>query len=311
MKTVKAAANSITDVDLGKRTAVTAFATYKSLDRDKDRSFKGMFTKSWNEFPDTRVFLNHDKTQAPGKIFGDDFKKSLWEDDNHAYAKMWFSTSTLGEDTLKSLSEGIYKDSSFWFVPTKYEKNAEGGFNLREVLQKDVSVLSHWGAHPESKIVSVQKAASDLQPGEAILKQLSTDEISFLRDFITGQNNNLISLAAFAAGLPESSDIYTWVNSILSDLSYSISRFKGQLVWGQKSWSYDELTERLSRLKSFCKNTTASDECIQNVLKEAEGIESLIMMADTPEAAQPKEQFKSKDNDSDNLQLLNIKLLLS
>lgn len=309
MKTVKAAANSITDVDLGKRTAVTAFATYKSLDRDKDRSFKGMFTKSWQEFPDTRVFLNHDKTQAPGKIYGDDFKKSLWEDDDHAYGKLWFGTSTLGSDTLKALDEGIYKDSSFWFVPTKYEKNAEGGYNLREVLQKDISVLSHWGAHPESKIQSVQKAASELQPGEEILKQLSTAEISFLRDFISGMNNNLISLASFAAGLPENSDIYTWVNSVLSDLSYSISRFKGQLVWGQKSWSYDELNERLNRLKSFCQNTTASDDCIKNVLKEAEEIESLLMMADTPAPAHVKEQ--SKSNGSNDLTLMNIKLLLS
>jgi len=309
MKTVKAAANSIKDVDLGKRTAVTAFATYKSLDRDKDRSFKGMFTKSWNEFTDTRVFLNHDKTQAPGKIFGDDFKKSLWEDENHAYAKMWFGTHTLGDDVLKQMDEGIIKDSSFWFVPLKYDKNEAGGYNLREVLQKDVSVLTHWGAHPESKIVAVQKAASDLLPAPEVLKQLTQDEISFLRDFINGFNEDLISLINFAAQLNETSDIYTWVNSIISDLSYTITRFKGQLVYGQKSWTIDELSERLSRLKSFCRNTTASDECIQNVLKEAEGIESLLLMADTPEAAQPEEQ--SKSSESDNLTLMNIKLLLN
>lgn len=307
----KAAANSIQDVDLGKRTAITAFATYGSLDRDKDRSFKGMFTKSWNEFQDTRVFLNHDKTQAPGKIYGDDFKKSLWEDDKHAYAKMYFGTHTLGDDTLKMMDEGIIKDSSFWFVPLKYDKNEAGGHNLREVFQKDVSVLTHWGAHPESKIVAVQKSANDLALPPEVLKQLSSDEITFIRDFISGMNEDLVSLTAFAAQLPETSDIYTWVNDVLASLSYSISRFKGQLIWGQKSYSVEELTDRFKKLESFCRNSTASDDTLKKVLKEAEGIKALLLMADTSMDAQPEKQSKSKEEELDRIKLMNINLLLS
>lgn len=309
IKTHKAASNSITDVDLGKRTAVTAFATYGSLDRDKDRAHKGMFTKSWNEFTDVRVFLNHDKNQTPGKLYEGSVAKSLWEDDKHAYAKMWMGTHTLGEDVLKMMDEKIITDSSYYMVPTKYKKNASGGYDFTEVFQKEVSVLTHWGAHPESKIVSVQKAASDVEITEAVLKQLNSDEVSFLRQYVAQLNGNLLSLTAFAAGLAETSDIYTWVNSLIGDISYTVSRFKDRLVWGQKMWSPDELTQRLAKLKSFCKNTTASDDTIQNVLKEAEELETFLMMEGTPKAAQPMEQPKSS-GDSDALALLNIKLLL-
>lgn len=309
IKTHKAAANSITDVDLGKRTAVTAFATYGSLDRDKDRAHKGMFTKSWQEFKDVRVFLNHDKNLAPGKLHTDGLTKSLWEDNTHAYAKMWFGTSTLGDDTLKQMDEGIYTDSSYYMLPTKYTKNEAGGYNFTEVFHKEVSVLSHWGAHPESKIISVEKGASDIEITEAVLKQLNSEEISFLRQFVGQLNGNLLSLTTFSAGLPETSDIYTWVNSLIGDMSYTVSRFKDRLVWGQKMWSPDELTQRLAKLKSFCKNTTASDSAIKNVLKEAEELEAFLMMEDTHKVAQPGEQSKSSGND-DALALLNIKMLL-
>lgn len=309
IKTHKAASNSITDVDLGKRTAVTAFATYGSLDRDKDRANKGMFTKSWREFQDVRVFLNHDKTLTPGKLFEGSVSKSLWEDDKHAYAKMWMGTHTLGDDVLKMMDEKIITDSSYYMVPLKYAKNEAGGYNYNEVFQKEVSVLTHWGAHPESKIVSVQKSANELNMSEGVLKQLSSDEIAFLRQFIGQLNGDLLSLSSFSAGLSETSDIYSWVNSVLADLSYSITRFKERLVWGQKMWSPDELTERLAKLKSFCKNTTASDDTIQNVLKEAEELETFLMMEGTHKAAQPSEQHKSNGNDN-TLAFLNIKMLL-
>jgi HK97 family phage prohead protease len=309
IKTHKAAANSITDVDLGKRTAVTAFATYGSLDRDKDRAHKGMFTKSWQEFQDVRVFLNHDKNQTPGKLYDGSVAKSLWEDDRHAYAKMWMGTHTLGDDVLKMMDEKIITDSSYYMVPTKYKKNEAGGYNFTEVFQKEVSVLTHWGAHPESKIVSVQKAAGETEIGEAILKQLNSDEVAYLRQFVGQLNGNLLSLTSFSAGLLETSDIYSWVNSVISDLSYTVTRFKERLVWGQKMWTPDELTERLAKLKSFCKNTTASDDTIKNVLKEAEELETFLMMEGTHKAAQPSEQPKSSGNDN-TLALLNIKMLL-
>lgn len=307
MRTVKAAANSISDVDLGKRTATTRFATYNSLDRDKDRSFKGMFTKSWNEFQDTRVFLNHDKTLAPGKIYGDDFRKSLWEDDKHAYAKMWFGTHTLGDDTLKMMDEGIIKDSSFWFVPIKYAKNAEGGYDLKEVFQKDVSVLTHWGAHPESKIVSVQKSFEQqkyfgtFDPGDLVTPRpgmAHMPEHEGLKMTIYER----VSYEFYSVRLPDGS-IHKWYRGD------ELIPAENAVISMPSDMDMKQLTERLTRLKSFCKNTTASDDTIKKVLKEAEGIEALLMMADTSDGtAQPVKQSKSND---DELALLNLKLLLS
>lgn len=315
----KAAQNSIIDVDLGKRTATVAYATYKSLDRDKDRAFKGMFSKSWQEFEDVRVFLNHDKTLAPARLeTGNGVGKmaqSFWEDDDHAYAKMWFGTHTLGEDTLKMMDEKLITDSSYLFLPmpNKFKKNEAGGFNFYEVFLKEVSVLTHWGAHPESKVVSVNKSANDIVIEEQVLKQLNQSEVDMLRSFISEFNGNLVSLAAFAASLPETSDIYTWVNYLIGDLSYTVTRFKDKLVYGQKSWTTDELSQHLQRLKSFARNSTASDATLQKIASEAEQIEALFFMDNDTHAkdGHPHEQPKVPGNEADQLALLNIKMLLS
>src|SRR3954468_2912050 len=103
---------SVKDIDLAKREAVIAFATYKSLDLDGDRSNRGMFDKSWRENTGiVRYFLNHDKKQAPGKI------EQLWDDADHAYARVKHGTHTIGEDVLKQLDEGIIVAASFGFDP--------------------------------------------------------------------------------------------------------------------------------------------------------------------------------------------------
>src|SRR5687767_3518360 len=86
------------DIDKGQRTAVIAFATYNNIDRDGDVLRRGAFNKSWQEAKeDIRFFLNHDKTQVPGRPI------EFWEDDNHAYAKAYLGTHTLGEDVLKMM----------------------------------------------------------------------------------------------------------------------------------------------------------------------------------------------------------------
>src|SRR6478752_6076160 len=315
----KAAQNSIMHVDLGKRTAVTAFAIYKSLDRDRDRAHKGMFTKSWQEFEDVRVFLNHDKTLAPARLETGNgtgkMAQSFWEDDDHAYAKMWFGTHTLGEDTLKMMDEKLITDSSYLFAPmaNKYKKNEAGGYNFYEVFLKEVSVLTHWGAHPESKVVSVNKSANEINIGEHIIKQLSPTDVDFLRSFISKFNGELVNLATFASTLSEDSDLFYWINGAITDISYTILRFKDKLIWGQKSWTPDELSQHLQKLKSFARNSTASDATLQKVIAEAEQIEALFFMDgnDTHKDGQPNEQSKVPNDEATQLALLNIQMLLS
>jgi len=301
---IKAAKESVSDVDLGKREAKVSFATYKSRDRDGDRANQGMFNKSWQEFKDVRLFENHDKLRAPGIIL------KMWDDPNHAYGHLKMGTHTIGNDVLKQMDEGIIKDTSYLFYALKADPLPGGGQDLREVFHKEISVLTHWGAHPGSKVMAVQKSAE--QFGPEVLKQLSTEEVVFLRDYIGRMNSQLVQLVEFGTGLPEGSDIYSWVNSVIGDLTYTISRFKDRLVWGQKEWTENELKERLHKLKSFCNNTTASDECIQNVLKEAEGIESLLTDYNSTLAAEKALKQPSIKNEAElELSLLNVKMLLS
>lgn len=306
----KAAKAVMKDVDLEKREVVTGFATYGTRDRDKDRANQGMFTKSWQEFKDVRVFENHDKTKAPGKI------QKLWDDKEGAYAHVKMGRHTLGNDTLLQIQDEIITDSSYLFVPQKGKAFADGGYDYTEVFHKEVSFLTHWGSHPESKIKAVAKSADEITLSPDVLKELTNDEVNYLKNFISAYNGNLQSLVTFGLGLNENSDLYVWVNEMISRVSDNISNFKYKIMWyGPKQKSEnDELMNRLAKLKSFCTNSTASDDCIQNVLKEAEQIE--VLLSEQTESTQSSRQSTLEQqkgaNDSNllQLQLLNLSMLL-
>lgn len=303
----KAASDAIRDVDLGKGEAVINFATYVSKDRDGDKANQGMFTKSWNEFKDVRFFKNHDKNTGPGKIL------KLWDDSEHAKSHVKFGTHTEGQDVLKQMDEGIIKDASYLFVPMKGTPFTTGGYNYTEVFHKEVSALTHWGAHPESKVQAVKKSAESLLiPGD-IAKELSTMELNFLREFIADSNAKMIQLVQFAATVSEDSDLYRWVHDVIGSLSYSIYSYKNQLVWNkprEKSWEA-EAQERLTKLKSFIKNTSASDATILEVEKEAEFIEGLIKCANgTQSSISTQEQQTGGNDEAEAIALLNLQMLL-
>lgn len=307
----KSAQKSINDVDMGKREAVIAFATYGTFDRDGDRANKGMMTKSWNEFTDVRFFENHEKKRAPGKIL------KLWEDSEHAFAQTKLGTHTLGDDVLKMMDEGIITDSSYGFDPIKATKIPGKGRDFKEIFHKEVSVLTHWGAHPGSKVVSVEK---EWENEVLELKQLNDQEKTFLRKIIAQNNANLQDMVSFAATLDETSDLYTWVNGIIADHSNNLRWMKDRLVWGQKEWDgadVSELKERLTTLKSFCRNTTASDDSIKMVLKEAETIEGIISKYDTAITSAATKALKQAASESDSadgdleISLLNLQLMLN
>jgi HK97 family phage prohead protease len=300
---IKSQQGAITDVDANSGIAKIQFATYNTADRDKDTVFPGAFTKSWQEFKDVRFFLNHDKLQAPGKI------QKLWDDKAGAYTEVKMGRHTLGQDVLKQMQDEIITDASYLMYPTKWDNKAGGGMNVREAFHKETSVLTHWGAHPGSKVMSVSKALQELEIANGLAKQLNADELDFLRTSISDMNDDLTNLVTFAAGLDENSDLYTWLNDVISSLSYAIQRFKSQLVWGQKEWSVDDLKTRLTKLKSFAHNSTASDECIQNILKEADEIESLLNFDESTLAA--TKALKQPEGISDEkIKFYNLNLLL-
>lgn len=158
---------TLKDIDTGKREAVLAHATYKSMDRDGDRAHRGMFDKSWQyRFQDLRYFLNHDRKQAPGKPI------RAWDDPDHAYTQVKHGTHTLGEDVLKMLDEGIIVAVSCGFDPTKQRKIPQKGYDYLEAFHGETSVLTHWAAHDESKVISVIKSAEQVVEDNKI-KELS------------------------------------------------------------------------------------------------------------------------------------------
>ena len=142
------------DLDKSSRTAIVAYSTYNNFDSDQDIVRKGAFTKSWKESAkDIRFFLNHDKNMVPGK------PTEFFEDERHAYAKSYLGTHTLGEDVLKMMDEGIITNASFGALPVKGKANKipGKGYEFKELILREYSVLTHWGANSESGVKSVSK----------------------------------------------------------------------------------------------------------------------------------------------------------
>lgn len=291
---------TVKDLDMGKREAVIAFATYASLDREKERANKGMFTKSWNEnFDDIRFFFNHDKKLAPGKPL--QFK----EDNDHAYMHAKLGTHTLGEDTLKMLDEGIIVASSYGFNPIKYTKMAGAGYDYKEVQHLETSVLTHWGAHRENFIASVVK---EFDPER--LKHLSDDEKAFLRLLVGNRQQALTMAIEFANSVTEGSDMWSYINELIGSISYDVGWLKRRLEYGVKE--YDDLRQGVKAMEKFVHNTKASDECIQKIQSELKYTKQLLLDVDTAVHSEPGSSTHepSASNVSDEfLKKLNLSLL--
>jgi HK97 family phage prohead protease len=244
---------SVKDIDLAKREAVIAFATYKTLDLDEDLSTRGMFDKSWRENQGiVRYFLNHDKKQAPGKI------EQLWDDDSHAFARVKHGTHTIGDDVLKQLDEGIIVAASFGFDPIKYKDIKGKGKQFIEVKHYEVSALTHWGAHTDSGPVAVRKAASE---HNFKLKSLSQPEQDLLMLLIGNGMNSIQAAIDVATQLEPDSDLYTFVMWFISRHAEIIGGLRSELRYGMK----EKMESQISKMQKFIRNTTASDECILSV----------------------------------------------
>lgn len=246
---------SVKDIDLAKREAVIAFATYKSLDLDGDRSNRGMFDKSWRENQGiVRYFLNHDKKQAPGKI------EQLWDDDTHAYARVKHGTHTLGEDVLKQLDEGIIVAASFGFDPVRYKDIKGKGKDFTEVKHYEVSALTHWGAHTDSGPVKVNKS---LLEANFRLKSLNQVEQDLLQLLINNGMDSIRAAMDVAVQLDPDSDLYTFVMWFISRHADNLHSLRCELRYGMK----EKLEAQIAKMQKFVRNSDASDECIQSVQK--------------------------------------------
>ncbi len=148
----------LSDMSKEHRTAVIAHAHYDNIDRFGDISRKGMFTKSWTETKAGNIIFNidHDKKQQPGKVL------ATSENEQKAFTKVSFSNSTLGNDTMIMMDEGIIRGASFEFVTEKKADLVIKGKKVRELKEVrhlgTTVTLAITPVNPLAGVVSVNKA---------------------------------------------------------------------------------------------------------------------------------------------------------
>lgn len=270
------------DLDKSKRTAIIKFASYGTLDRDNDMSTKGMFTRSWNNAPqDIRFFLNHEKKQAPGRpeAFSDG-RPAFWEDESGAYARVKLGTHTLGEDVLKMMDEGIITNNSFGFDPIQSTQIKDKGKMFKEVKLWEVSVLTHWGAHPDSTVMEVHKNKKGqkdymgrFEKGDDVMVRPGYEhdpshagvEMEIMECF--GNYEPYGNSHFYSVELPDGS-IHKWYRG--DELIPTLNDNDAQ----EESAEMAAMDVQIQLLEKFCKNTSASDATIIKMQAELEEIKS-------------------------------------
>jgi len=269
------------DLDKSKRTAIIAHASYDNIDRTKDISRKGMFTKTWSETKAEGInfYLNHNDEQAPGKVV------DVYEDDKFAYTKAWLGTHTLGNDVLTMMDEGVIKNASFGYKTNKSTPITIKGERIRElkeVKHYETSVLTKMPANLKAGVMSVTKSFFDLSE----IKTLSNVEQSALKDMMNCDQMCMEKLVKMAGSLDPSSDLYTWVTYNLSRRADMMGDMRSQLKYN--SGDMAAMKSHLIVLENFCNNTKASDDCIKSIMSEVENTKELIAQYNTAFTRQGK-----------------------
>lgn len=236
MKTIeiKEIVFELKDMNKQKRTAVIAHAAYNNIDKVKDISRKGMFTKSWKESKgDINFYLNHNDEQAPGKV------TNVFEDNNFAYTETWLGTHTLGNDTLIMMDEGIIKKASFGYITEKANQISVKGQPVRELVEV---------RHLETSVLT-KMPANDLAGVVQVVKSLEPNDI-------------------------------------------------------------EELKKSIEAMEKFCRNTTASDDCIKGILKEIDEANKILLKYNTANTSDEKPVASGNNEDekaiADSLYLLTL-----
>jgi HK97 family phage prohead protease len=287
------------DLDTSKRTAVIKHAVYTSVDRTKDISTKGMFTKSWNENKPDFLF-NHKE----GQIVGPTVK--MYDDNEGAYTEVKFGKYTLGNDVLEMADEGVIKGASYGYVTDKrefVEIKGQKVRRLKEVKHLETSLLTVLPAHPDAGIVVLNKSYENIE-----LKQLTPDETDFLNALVASDLNAMGALVSLAGSLDASSDLYSWVMWQISRRADGTGSIMSQLQYNAASMK--SMKSQVEDIEKYCRKAKASDETIiqlQDSLQEYKKVISDYDTAITRAANEPvvsDEEVKSQL--SNFLTLLNL-----
>lgn len=256
------------ELDKTKRIAIIAHAAYDNIDFTKDISRKGMFNKSWAENKaNISLYLNHNDEQAPGKVV------DVYEDSQFAYTKAWLGTHTLGNDVLTMMDEGVIKKASFGYVTEKSNQISVKGQKVRElkeVQHLETSVLTKMPANIKAGVMSVTKAFEGIPE----IKTLSQAEQNILKKISAQDQSTLQDLINIAANLDPKSDLYTWVGYSISRRADIMGGVRDQLKWN--SGELKAMNDYVNKMEKFCRNTTASDDCIKSILQEVSEAKQFI-----------------------------------
>lgn len=272
------------DLDSNKRTAVIKHAVYTSIDRVKDISTKGMFTKSWNEgLP--KFYFNHDSTQKPGVV------KSVSDDNEGAYTEVKFANTTLGNDVMEMASEGMLEGASYGYVTEKKQFIEVKGQKVRKLLEVkhlETSLLDVTPCHPEAGIVILNKSLNELE-----LKALSETEQTALKTVLANDMASIQSLITLAGSLDTNSDLYGYIMYMVSRRADTTSSIMDQLKWNAQQMA--NVKAYVEKVDDFCRNTKASDETIIRLQEQALEYKNIISQYDTAFTLDAKEPGASDD----------------
>lgn len=227
------------DLDTSKRTAIIKHAVYTSIDRVKDISTKGMFTKSWNEGK-PEFWFNH----IEDNIIGETLR--TFDDDEGAYTEVKFGEWTLGNDILEMAAAGVLRGASFGYIPDKNKTDyiqvkGQKVRRLREVKHIETSLLTKHPAHPEAGIVLLNKSLDDI----------SEDEIS---ELLIWGNEHITSLKSYVQ------KIESYCRKAKASDDTIISLQNGLLEYKQIISSYD------TAITQLIPEPVASDDEVKNQL---------------------------------------------
>lgn len=282
----------LSDVDTSKRTAVIAHAVYDNIDRAKDVSRRGMFTKSWAEYKAIPLLIDHNKKKTVGKVI------DLYDDEKKAYTRAKLSESTAGNDALIMMDEGIITGSSFGFYAMKanrIEVKGQKVRELKEVLQTETTITQELTPiNLAAGVVEVHKAAMEMLEQE--FKALGAAEKAALLQIARNDQATLEALVGLSGALDINSDLYSSVSWMLSRRADMMGDIRSTLRYS--AMQAGELKAHLATMEKFVANTKASDDCINSVSTHIEETKAILSQYDTATTQLIPEPGASRNDNS-------------
>lgn len=188
----------VSDVDLKSRQVKGYFASFDTLDSDRDIIRKGAFTKSIqergvNSSGNRKIahLRNHDWDHQIGRL------DELGEDSKGLYFVSTLGTSSKGEDALRDYQEGILIEHSigFNYIPDRIEKAEDSVhgeyFNVTEVKLWEGSAVT-FGANSLTPVIDVAKGLADYNEILEKTKELTADISQAVKSGRDSQNIELM-----------------------------------------------------------------------------------------------------------------------